>query len=154
MLVNLDLVMNIEGYEEEISYDSVEQYVKELLNREYVSEREVYISILLTGNEEIQGINKEYRGKDSPTDVISFAYHDNDEGVSGIYDSLGDMVISLERVEEQRKDYGHSFKREFYYVLTHGLLHLLGYDHIQEDDKKIMRKKEEEILSKYGYVRD
>lgn len=154
MLINLELGMDIEGYEKEISYDAVEKYVKELLTQEYESKNEVYISVLLTGNEEIQNINREYRGKDSPTDVISFAYHDNDDAVIGSYDSLGDIVISLERVEEQRKDYGHSFKREFYYVLTHGLLHLLGYDHIQEDDKKIMRKKEEEILSNYGYRRD
>ena len=68
--------------------------------------------------------------------------------------TLGDIVISLERVEEQASDYNHNFKREFYYVLTHGILHLLGYDHIDEDEKKIMRKKEEEILEKHGYSRD
>ena len=89
-----------------------------------------------------------------PTDVISFAYHDNDEACTGIFDTLGDIIISLERVDEQRQDYNHSFKREFYYVLTHGLLHLLGYDHIEEEDKKIMRAKEEEILTSYGYTRD
>ncbi|MFK4785766.1 rRNA maturation RNase YbeY [Fusobacterium sp. MFO224] len=146
--------MNIEGYEDEISYEDVDKYIKEVLTKEYKSDGEVYVSILLTGNEEIQNINREYRGKDAPTDVISFAYHDNDEAIIGGYDSLGDIVISLERVEEQRKDYGHSFKREFYYVLTHGLLHLLGYDHIEEKDKEVMRKKEEEILMKYGYTRE
>lgn len=154
MLINLELSVNIEGYEDEVSYEAVDKYIKEVLEREYKSDSEIYISILLTDNEEIKNINRDYRGKDSPTDVISFAYHDNDEAVVGIYDSLGDIVISLERVEEQRKDYGHSFKREFYYVLTHGLLHLLGYDHIKEEDKKIMRAKEEEILAEYGYTRE
>lgn len=153
MLINLELSLDIDGFEDEISYEAVDKYVKEVLTKEYKSDAEIYISVLLTGNEEIQNINREYRGKDAPTDVISFAYHDNDEAVIGVYDSLGDIVISLERVEEQRKDYGHSFKREFYYVLTHGLLHLLGYDHIEEEDRKIMRKKEEEILAEYGYVR-
>ena len=108
----------------------------------------------MTGNEEIQRVNREFRDKDMPTDVISFAYHDNDEADNGLYDSLGDIIISLERVEEQRKDYGHSFKREFYYVLTHGLLHLMGYDHMEEEEKKVMRAKEEEILKEYGYTRD
>ena len=124
------------------------------MTKEYESDREVYVSVLLTGNEEIQRVNRDFRGKDTPTDVISFAYHDNDEADNGLYDSLGDIIISLERVEEQRKDYGHSFKREFYYVLTHGLLHLMGYDHMEEEEKKVMRAKEEEILKEYGYTRD
>ncbi|NME35538.1 MULTISPECIES: rRNA maturation RNase YbeY [Fusobacterium] len=154
MKINLDLGMDIEGFENEIVYEDVEKYVIEILNKEYESDKEVYVSILLTGNEEIQQVNRDFRGKDIPTDVISFAYHDNEEADNGLYDSLGDIIISLERVEEQRKDYGHSFKREFYYVLTHGLLHLMGYDHIEEEDKKIMRAKEEEILEGYGYTRD
>ena len=70
------------------------------------------------------------------------------------YDTLGDIIISLERVEEQASEYNHSFEREFYYVLTHGILHILGYDHIEEEDKKIMRKREEAILSSFGYTRD
>ncbi len=154
MKINLDLGIEIEGYEEEVIYKDVEAYVKEVLEAEYEAEQEVYISLLLTDNKEIQRVNRDFRGKDSPTDVISFAYHDNPESSNGIYDSLGDIIISLEKVEEQRKDYNHSFKREFYYVLTHGLLHLLGYDHIEEEDKKVMRRKEEEILDKYNYRRD
>ena len=72
----------------------------------------------------------------------------------GPYDTLGDIIISLERVEEQASEYNHSFEREFYYVLTHGILHILGYDHIEEDDKKLMREREEAILSSFGYTRD
>ena len=154
MKINLDLGMDIEGFENEIVYEDIEKYIIDVLTKEYESDREVYVSVLLTGNEEIQRVNRDFRGKDTPTDVISFAYHDNDEADNGLYDSLGDIIISLERVEEQRKDYGHSFKREFYYVLTHGLLHLMGYDHMEEEEKKIMRAKEEEILKEYGYTRD
>lgn len=146
--------MDIEGFENEIVYEDIEKYIIDVLTKEYESDREVYVSVLLTGNEEIQRVNRDFRDKDMPTDVISFAYHDNDEADNGLYDSLGDIIISLERVEEQRKDYGHSFKREFYYVLTHGLLHLMGYDHMEEEEKKIMRAKEEEILKEYGYTRD
>ncbi|EHO18735.1 metalloprotein, YbeY/UPF0054family [Fusobacterium necrophorum subsp. funduliforme 1_1_36S] len=72
----------------------------------------------------------------------------------GPYDTLGDIVISLERVGEQAKEYNHSFKREFYYVLTHGILHILGYDHIDENDKREMREREEEILGHFGYTRE
>ena len=154
MKINLDLGMDIEGFENEIVYEDIEKYIIDVLTKEYKSDREVYVSVLLTGNEEIQRVNRDFRDKDMPTDVISFAYHDNDEADNGLYDSLGDIIISLERVEEQRKDYGHSFKREFYYVLTHGLLHLMGYDHMEEEEKKVMRAKEEEILKEYGYTRD
>lgn len=154
MKINLDLGMDIEGFENEIVYEDIEKYIIDVLTKEYESDREVYVSVLLTGNEEIQRVNRDFRDKDMPTDVISFAYHDNDEADNGLYDSLGDIIISLERVEEQRKDYGHSFKREFYYVLTHGLLHLMGYDHMEEEEKKVMRAKEEEILKEYGYTRD
>lgn len=153
MLVDLDFDREVGCYEKKISFPKIEKYVKEILKKEYSSEREVYISILLTGNKQIQKINKEFRGKDSSTDVISFAYHDNEEFDIGIYDTLGDIIISLEKVEEQSNEYGHSFEREFFYVLTHGILHLLGYDHTEEEDKKNMRKKEEEILYNHGYIR-
>ena len=66
---------------------------------------------------------------------------------------LGDIVISIERVKEQSSEYEHSNEREFYYVLCHGMLHLLGYDHIEEEDKVVMRRREEEILSKFNYNR-
>lgn len=150
----LELTKGIEGYEDKLDLQTIEDYIKILIEDEYTPEKPVYISILLTGNENIQVINRDYRGKDSATDVISFAYHDSGEVEYGPYDTLGDIIISLERVEDQAGDYGHSFAREFYYVLTHGILHLLGYDHIEEEDKKEMRAREEEILEKHGYTRD
>jgi probable rRNA maturation factor len=155
MMVEVELTKGIDGYEEYIDLDTVEDYIKTVVEEEFQGDKDVYLSLLLTNNENIQVVNREYRGKDAPTDVISFAYLDtaNDFNL-GPYITLGDIVISLERVEEQAKDYGHGFKREFYYVLTHGILHLLGYDHIEEEDKKIMRAKEEEILEKHGYTRE
>ena len=110
-----------------------------------------YVSFLITTNDVIQNINSEYRGKDTPTDVISFAYNETEN--IGPFDILGDIIISAEKVTEQAKEYGHSTEREFYYVLCHGMLHLLGYDHIDDEDKKVMREKEEELLKEIGYER-
>lgn len=155
MNITVELTKGIEGYDEFIDVETVEDYIKTVIEDEYSNEKDVYMSLLLTNNENIQIVNRDYRGKDQPTDVISFAYLDNEDDFQlGPYLTLGDIVISLERVENQASDYNHSFKREFYYVLTHGILHLLGYDHIEDEDKKVMRKKEEEILKKHGYSRD
>ena len=133
----------------------LENYIRKVLEIEEIeSDRPLYLSLLLTNNENIQVINREYRDKDAPTDVISFAYHETEDFNVGPYDTLGDIIISLERVEEQSSEYNHSFEREFYYVLTHGILHILGYDHIEEEDKKVMREREEAILSSFGYTRD
>ena len=154
MEVVLDFSLEIEGYNDHIDENDVIKYIEEVLNDEFESEKPVYLSVALVGNEDIHRINKDFRDKDQPTDVISFAYHETDDYMIGPYDTLGDIIISLERVEDQAKDYNHSFRREFYYVLTHGLLHLLGYDHIEEEDKKEMRIREEEILGKFGHTRD
>lgn len=134
-----DLETNVyDAFFEDLSEDNyLKQYIKEILKSEEVtSDKPFYLSIMLTDNKSIQVINRDYRGKDSPTDVISFAYHETEDFDIGPYDVLGDIIISLERVEEQRIEYNHSFEREFFYVLTHGVLHILGYDHIDEEDKK------------------
>jgi len=155
MNITLELTKGIKGYDEFIDMETVEDYIKTVIEDEYNSERDIYMSLLMTDNENIQIVNRDYRGKDQPTDVISFAYLDNEDNFQlGPYLTLGDIVISLERVKEQAEDYNHSFKREFFYVLTHGILHLLGYDHIEDMDKEKMRKKEEEILKIHGYSRD
>jgi probable rRNA maturation factor len=95
------------------------------------------ISIALVDNKKIKELNKKFRKKNEVTDVLSFPM---DEEI------LGDIIISAERASSQSKDYGHSFKREICYLVTHGILHLLGYDHKTEGEKKEMRKKEERIL--------
>jgi len=95
------------------------------------------ISIAFVDNEKIKELNNKFRNKDEATDVLSFPM---DEEI------LGDIIISAERALSQSKDYGHSFKREICYLVTHGILHLLGYDHKIEGEKEEMRKKEERIL--------
>uniref|UniRef100_UPI003FF099D4 rRNA maturation RNase YbeY n=2 Tax=Fusobacteriaceae TaxID=203492 RepID=UPI003FF099D4 len=130
--------LEIEGFDDLVNEEEIREYVQKVLEKEYESEAPIYMSLLFTGNDEIQVINREYRDKDQPTDVISFAYHETEDFDIGPYDTLGDIVISLERVVEQAKEYNHSDKRELFYVLTHGILHLLGYDHIEEEDKKEM----------------
>lgn len=154
MEVVLEISLEIEGFDNLVNEEEIRGYIQKVLEKEYESKGMVYISLLLTGNEEIQIINREYRDKNEPTDVISFAYHETEDFDIGPYDTLGDIVISLEKVEEQAKEYNHSSKREFFYVLTHGILHLLGYDHIDENSKKEMRAKEEELLGNSGFTRE
>lgn len=161
MEINIDLTHELynEKFDEFLdklyTEDYLQNYIKKILEIEEIEgDRPFYMSIFLTNNEIIQGVNRDFREKDSPTDVISFAYHETEDFDIGPYDTLGDIVISLERVEEQAKDYNHSFEREFYYVLTHGVLHILGYDHLEEEDKKLMREREELILNYFGYTRD
>lgn len=150
----LEMSLEIEGFDDLVNEEEIREYVEKVLEKEYDSKAPVYVSLLFTGNDEIQVINREYRDKDQPTDVISFAYHETEDFDIGPYDTLGDIVISLERVVEQAKEYNHSPKRELFYVLTHGVLHLLGYDHIEEEERKEMRAKEEEILGSFGYTRE
>ena len=110
------------------------------------------ISISLVDNTFIHQMNKEYRNIDRPTDVISFAFLDNEEREE-IYKSkepvcLGDIYISVDKAKEQALEYGHSLKRELSFLFVHGLLHLLGYDHMNEEDEKIMFRLQDEILPK------
>lgn len=111
------------------------------------------VSIVLVDNEYIHKINKEYRNVDRETDVISFAFMDDETNPeSGVID-LGEIYISLEKAHSQSKEYGHSFKRELCFLLTHGLLHLLGYDHMTEEDEKEMFGLQEEVLNSLGIGR-
>ncbi|MGD6774491.1 MULTISPECIES: rRNA maturation RNase YbeY [Bacillaceae] len=117
------------------------------------------LSVTFVDNDRIQEINREYREKDRPTDVISFAMEELGEGEIEIhYDEeaprmLGDIIISIPKAEEQAEEYGHSVKRELGFLALHGLLHLLGYDHENETDEKIMFDKQKEILDAYGLTR-
>ncbi|KPB05300.1 rRNA maturation factor [Bacillus sp. CHD6a] len=117
------------------------------------------LSVTFVNNDRIQEINREYRDKDRPTDVISFAMEEMGEGEIEIhYDEdaprmLGDIIISIPKAEEQAEEYGHSVKRELGFLALHGLLHLLGYDHENEADEKVMFDKQKEILDAYGLTR-
>ncbi len=116
-------------------------------------------SITFVTNEKIHEINREYRDKDQPTDVISFALEELGEGEVEIVGEdipcvLGDIIISTDRTKEQAEEYGHSFERELGFLAVHGFLHLLGYDHMTKEDETIMFKKQDEILSTFGLERD
>ena len=111
------------------------------------------LNVVIVDNNKIKEINKEYRGIDAVTDVISFAFEEVDDVKYDSIRFLGEIYISYERCKEQASEFGHSVRREFSYLAVHGLLHLLGYDHMSEDDKKVMRALEEEILNEYDIKR-
>ena len=116
---------------------------------ENLGSKKLYLSVILTNPENIRKTNNTYRNIDEETDVLSFPMFEKDEieNLKGEYpEALGDIMISIERVEQQAKEYGHSFERELSYMLVHGFYHLMGYDHIEESDKRKMREKEENIL--------
>ncbi len=144
--------------------DNYEEIVNKVINECFLEENllntNMYISITLTNPENIRNINKEYRNIDKETDVLSFPMFEKDELQAIIKDNeyevndvLGDIVISLDKVKEQAIEYGHSFERELAYMLVHGFYHLMGYDHIEEKDKVLMRPKEEKILQNLNITR-
>ena len=115
------------------------------------------VSVTLCSAEHIHGLNKQYRGVDRPTDVLSFPMYedgnfDPDECILGA--PLGDIVISVPSAKEQAEEYGHSYERELHYLLVHGIMHCLGYDHMTDEEKAEMREKEEWVLGKLGIMRE
>ena len=104
--------------------------------------------VTIVNNETIHKINREYRNVDRPTDVISFAFLDDkkEKELKGGPINLGQIIISFEKAEEQAKEYGHSLKREMVFLFVHGMLHLLGYDHMNEADEKVMFELQDKIL--------
>lgn len=109
------------------------------------------VDITIVDDEEIHTLNREYRNVDRPTDVLSFALDEGEEDEPELIDGpeehlLGDIIISAETAQRQGEEFGHGLEREIVYLAVHGLLHLLGYDHMTDEDKKIMRVKEEEAL--------
>ncbi|WP_040287253.1 rRNA maturation RNase YbeY [Sporosarcina koreensis] len=117
------------------------------------------LSVTFLDDESIRDINREYRGKDTPTDVISFALEEEGEGETAIVGAadmqrhLGDLLISVETAKRQAEEYGHSLERELGFLALHGFLHLLGYDHMTETDEKKMFGRQDEILQEYGLGR-
>ena len=120
----------------------VKKIVKTICKVEKVKGKHV-VSIIIVDNQKIHEINKQYRNIDRPTDVISFAAIDGEETLP---EEMGDIFISYEKIIEQAKEYEHSILREFAFLVTHGMYHLLGYDHMNQEDEKIMFAKQEKIL--------
>ena len=152
-------------YEDVEPNEEYEKTIKKVLEECYKTENltnsKLIITITLTTPEKIRQINNEYRQIDKATDALSFPMFEKSELDEKIKkqeflheDVLGDIIISVQKVEEQAKEYGHSFERELSYMVVHGFYHLMGYDHIEEKDKIIMRPKEENVLSKLGITRE
>ena len=137
--------------DEKIDFSEVDSFIK--FACKHLNIENPLLNIVIVDNEKIREINKEYRNKDAVTDVISFAFEEVKDVNYEDVRFLGEIYISYERCKEQAKDYGHSVRREFCYLAVHGLLHLLGYDHMTEEDKKVMRALEEEILNEYDITR-
>ena len=150
----------------EIFYDEIEDLEEEKLIEKVVAlvleeekiKKNLNVYITLTNNKNIQKINAEHRNIDKPTDVLSFPMFEREEidnlkKKDETEDILGDIIVSIEKVREQAEEYGHSFERELAYLVTHGMLHLLGYDHMIDEEKIVMRKREEEILEKLNITR-
>ncbi|MFD2637472.1 rRNA maturation RNase YbeY [Piscibacillus salipiscarius] len=155
--------MNIDFIDEmnQVTEDEL-KLLRDLLNyaadmEEVNSEAE--ISITFVNNEQIQSINRDYRQKDTATDVISFAMQETGEEELQIVgdnlpEHLGDIIVSLEKAKEQAKEYNHSYQRELGFLIVHGFLHLLGYDHQTVEEEKEMFERQEHILEEFGLKRD
>ncbi len=120
------------------------------------------LDVSIVDDKEIHRLNREFRGIDRPTDVLSFAMEDisdNDdfeisfEGFGDLTSHLGDIIISIDKLKEQASEYGHSFERELGFLVVHGFLHLNGYDHQTPDDEEVMFSIQERVLEKYGLTR-
>ena len=146
--------INFDGIEDDEKYLKIINQVLETCYKvEKIDTTKIYINIILTNPEKIKQINKEYRNFDKETDVLSFPMFEkmeldellkNQDSIEKYI--LGDIIISIQRVKEQAEEYNHSFERELAYMTVHGFYHLMGYDHMEEEEKKIMRSKEENIL--------
>ena len=126
--------------------DKIKARAKKDIKKIYKEEKlkgKYFLSIIIVDNEEIHRINKEYRKIDSPTDVISFAAID---GETELPQEMGDIFISYEKIKEQADNYGHTTYREFAFLVTHGIYHLLGFDHMTKEDETVMFAKQEKIL--------
>ena len=149
--------INFLDIEESQEYISLINIVTEkCFEEEDLKYKNLYINIVLTNPENIRRINKEHRNIDKETDVLSFPMFEKEELKNRVnlhHDVLGDVVISIKKVQEQSIEYGHSFERELAYMIVHGFYHLMGYDHMEEADKKIMRQKEENILQKLNILK-
>ncbi|GKV54327.1 endoribonuclease YbeY [Sporosarcina sp. NCCP-2222] len=140
----------------------IEDLIRNLLNHAAEMEQltgHPEVSVTFMDDESIREVNAEYRGKDTPTDVISFALEEMGEGEVAIVAQddmpvvLGDIVISVETAKRQAAEYGHDETREIGFLALHGFLHLLGYDHLNEEEEKVMFGRQKEILSSFGLER-
>ncbi|KXH87408.1 rRNA maturation RNase YbeY [Sporosarcina sp. HYO08] len=148
--------------ERETVGEEIKSLITNVLNHAAKKEgiqRQSEVSITFMSDAEIQEVNAQYRGKNQPTDVISFALEELSEGEVAIVSEegmptvLGDIIISIDTAKRQAEEYGHSMEREMGFLALHGFLHLLGYDHLTEEEEKEMFGRQQDILSSFGLER-
>lgn len=153
----------IQEYEPEVSDELLATLTRVLEAAAELEEVEGEVTVTFVDNESIHELNRDYRGIDRPTDVLSFAMNEEgedemeiilDEEMEELPNMLGDIVISIPKAHEQAEEYGHSFEREMGFLVAHGFLHLLGYDHETEEDEKEMFARQDEILNRVRLVRE
>lgn len=144
-------IFNETNYDLKEETDKLYELLAFALKREKLDN--VEFNVIFVDSNTIHDINKTYRNVDRVTDVISFALEDN-KTIELDHRLLGDIYICVEKAEEQAKEYGHSFLRELAFLTIHGLLHLLGYDHMEKEEEKIMFQKQEDILNEFGIRRE
>lgn len=132
--------------------EKLESVVKTVLETEGLS-LDYEVSITFVDKDEIHKLNKEFRNVDRPTDVLSFPMDEN-FFIEGVDTMLGDIVICMDVAKDQAKDFGHSLDREIMYLTAHSMLHLLGYDHLEEDEKTHMRAREKEVMKSLGVFKN
>lgn len=163
-MISVEIINEQTEYEITDNHDVlIKKIIIEAARMEGINEGEVVIT--LVNDEAIHNLNRDYRGVDRPTDVLSFAmnestedeleilFDEDDEDLEEFPNMLGDIIISIPRVIEQAKDYGHSFERELGFLTIHGFLHLLGFDHGNDEDEKIMFDKQEMVLENLKLLR-
>ncbi|KKB26721.1 Metal-dependent hydrolase [Mycoplasmopsis meleagridis] len=146
--------LNIDNNGDEFEYYEEFNEILKNLTRIFNINKLVVVDVTIVNNHEIQILNKKYRGKDYPTDILSF-----DFGDKKLYNDLpifplGELIISKEKVESQAKDFNHSLKREYCYLFAHGLIHLMGYDHENESERIEMNKLVDDIFVPLGITRE
>ncbi|MCR5146641.1 MAG: rRNA maturation RNase YbeY [Clostridia bacterium] len=155
----VELVYN--GVQENDEYEKIiDLVIDKCFHVEKLENLNLYISVTLTTPAEIRKINNQFRNIDKETDVLSFPMFEKIEldemvksGENEVPETIGDVIVSIERVQEQAEEYGHSFERELAYMVVHGFYHLMGYDHMVEEDKVVMRAKEENVLNLLNIIR-
>ena len=153
--MNIDFVFNNEVENFENSYEQDFTAIIEQALKTLGIEDDVEVSCVLVDDERIHEINREYRHIDRSTDVISFAMEDNDQFyVEGMPRTLGDIFISVDHAKKQAEEYGHSLRREMCFLFTHGILHLLGYDHMTDEQEKEMFGLQDKILGALSIERE
>lgn len=153
--MNIDFVFDneVDNFENNYEQDFI-AIIEQALNTLGI-EDDVEVSCVLVDDERIHEINREYRHIDRSTDVISFAMEDNDQFyVEGMPRTLGDIFISVDHAKKQAEEYGHSLRREMCFLFTHGILHLLGYDHMTDEQEKEMFGLQDEILGALSIERE